>query len=94
MSIQASSLINGYSPVPLDSTNSNSTSANDTSTELTGNDFITLLAAQLKAQDPTSPLDPSQFMNELVEFNQLQQTIDIRQILQAAYQDVTSSGTT
>lgn len=48
---------------------------------LTGNDFITLLVAQLKSQDPTSPMDPTQFVNQLVSFNTLQQIIAIRQEL-------------
>ena len=45
--------------------------------ELTGNSFITLLTAQLQAQDPFDPTDPTTFLNELVQFNSLQQLIDI-----------------
>jgi flagellar basal-body rod modification protein FlgD len=52
------------------------------SNELNGDSFITLLTAQLKAQDPMNPMDPTQFITQLVQFNQLQQTIEIRQILQ------------
>jgi flagellar basal-body rod modification protein FlgD len=32
-------------------------------------DFIELLVAQIKNQDPTKPLDPSQFMNQLAQFS-------------------------
>lgn len=44
---------------------------------LNGDSFITLLTAQLQAQDPFNPVDPTTFMNELVQFNSLQQLIDI-----------------
>jgi flagellar basal-body rod modification protein FlgD len=52
--------------------------------ELNGNSFITLLTAQLKAQDPLSPMDPTQFMSQLVQFNMLQQMIETKQLLQVA----------
>ena len=61
------------------------------SNELNGDSFITLLTAQLKAQDPMNPMDPTQFITQLVQFNQLQQTIEIRQILQ---QGTTNSANT
>jgi flagellar hook assembly protein FlgD len=62
-------------------TSTTSTSSTDSSNELTGNDFITLLAAQLQAQDPLNPIDPTTFVTQLVQFNQLQQLIDINQTL-------------
>ncbi|MBT8439695.1 MAG: flagellar hook assembly protein FlgD [Gammaproteobacteria bacterium] len=37
--------------------------------ELEQADFIELLVAQIKNQDPTKPLDPSQFMNQLAQFS-------------------------
>jgi flagellar basal-body rod modification protein FlgD len=54
------------------------------SNQLTGNSFITLLTAQLKAQDPLNPIDPTTFVTQLVQFNQLQQLIDIKQTLSTA----------
>lgn len=48
---------------------------------LNGNDFMTLLVAQLKNQDPTSPMDPTQFVTQLVQFNSLEQLININQDL-------------
>ena len=36
--------------------------------ELGQADFIELLVAQMNNQDPTKPLDPSQFMNQLAQF--------------------------
>lgn len=37
--------------------------------ELGQNDFIELLVAQVKNQDPSKPMDPSQFMNQLAQFS-------------------------
>src|SRR5258707_564191 len=48
---------------------------------LTGNDFLTLLTAPLKSQDPLQPQDPTAFVGQLVQFNSLQQLIDINQTL-------------
>jgi flagellar basal-body rod modification protein FlgD len=48
---------------------------------LDANSFITLLAAQLQAQDPLNPMDPNQMVDELTSMNTLQQTIQIRQDL-------------
>ncbi|HUX65953.1 MAG TPA: flagellar hook capping FlgD N-terminal domain-containing protein [Terriglobales bacterium] len=48
---------------------------------LNGNDFMTLLVAQLKNQDPTNPMDPTQFVTQLVQFNSLEQLISINQDL-------------
>ena len=59
---------------------SSTTSSNN---QLDGNSFITLLTAQLQAQDPFNPVDPTTFMNELVQFNSLQQLIDINTQLSA-----------
>lgn len=40
------------------------------------NDFLTMLTTQLKNQDPTSPMDASQFTSELVQFSQVEQQIN------------------
>jgi flagellar basal-body rod modification protein FlgD len=46
--------------------------------QLTGNfnTFLTLLTTQLKNQDPTSPMDSSQFTQQLVSFSQVEQQIN------------------
>jgi flagellar basal-body rod modification protein FlgD len=51
---------------------------------LTGDSFLTLLTAQLKSQDPTAPTDPTEFVGQLVQFNSLEQLIQINQNLQQA----------
>lgn len=66
-------------------TQTNSSSTSETGLgSLDGNSFITLLTAQLQAQDPTNPMDPNQFVTELVQFNMLQQLINIDQLLTPA----------
>lgn len=51
--------------------------------QLTGDSFLTLLTAQLQTQDPLNPVDPTTFVNQLVQFNQLEQLININQTLTA-----------
>lgn len=40
-------------------------------------DFLQLLTAQLQAQDPTSPMDNTQFVSQLAQFSQLASTQDL-----------------
>lgn len=47
-------------------------------------DFMTLLIAQIQNQDPTNPMDPTQFVTQLVQFNSLEQLISINQDLTPA----------
>ena len=72
-------LVSHPASAPTSSTAPSSSSSS--SNQLTGNSFIQLLVAQLRAQDPTNPLDPTAFVTQLVQFNQLQQLIDINQTL-------------
>jgi flagellar basal-body rod modification protein FlgD len=62
-------------------TSNSGNSSSNSSNQLTGDSFIQLLTAQLQAQDPTNPVDPTTFVTQLVEFNQLQQLIEINQTL-------------
>ena len=43
--------------------------------------FAQLLIAQLKSQDPTSPMDPSQLVSQLVGLNTLDAVTSIYQLL-------------
>lgn len=64
---------------PPSSGPSSSSSAQNTPSNVLGPDsFITLLTAQLQAQDPLSPMDPDQMVNELTSINTLQQIVQIR----------------
>ena len=42
-------------------------------------DFLTLLTTQLQNQDPTDPLDSSEFTNQLVQFTGVEQQIRLNQ---------------
>ena len=59
---------------------------NDKSAGSTGvqqNDmFMKLLMAQLKNQDPLAPTDANSFVNQMVQFNTLDQITEIRQLVQ------------
>jgi flagellar basal-body rod modification protein FlgD len=59
---------------------------------LTGDSFLTLLTAQLKSQDPTQPQDPTAFVAQLVQFNSLEQLLQIRELLQQSLGQATGSG--
>jgi flagellar basal-body rod modification protein FlgD len=45
--------------------------------------FLTLLTTQLKNQDPLSPMDSSQFTQQLVQFSQVEQSINANQNLES-----------
>jgi flagellar basal-body rod modification protein FlgD len=59
--------------------------ANSAATALAGNFemFLQLLTTQLKNQDPTSPMDPSEFTQQLVQFSQVEQQININRNLES-----------
>ena len=47
--------------------------------ELNGQAFMTLLVAQLQSQDPFQPMDPTTMVGQLVQFNSLNELVQIRQ---------------
>ncbi len=61
------------------------TTATKAKTTLSGNfdTFLTLLTTQLKNQDPLSPMDSSQFTQQLVQFSQVEQSINANQNLES-----------
>lgn len=59
------SIEKGYAPVNSAVINKAETSKSDN--ELTQSNFIELLVAQVKNQDPTKPMDPGEFMNQLTQ---------------------------
>ena len=67
-----------------DATTTSTTSTTGTnsatgSSNITSNDFLTLLVSELKNQDPTQPTDPNQYITQLAQVNSLQQLISINQ---------------
>jgi len=72
---------------PAAASNSSSTGTESSNAASDANDmFLKLLMAQLKSQSPLDPVDPNQFVGQLVQFNTLDQLIQIRQILQEGLQ--------
>ncbi len=49
-------------------------------------DFLTLLTTQLQNQDPTDPMDSSEFTNQLVQFTGLEQQIKVNSNLESLTQ--------
>jgi flagellar basal-body rod modification protein FlgD len=78
-SLLADSVENTPSARAADTAAPNS-SATDSST-ITSSDFLTLLVTEMKNQDPTAPTDPTQYVQQLVGVNSLEQLIDINQDL-------------
>jgi flagellar basal-body rod modification protein FlgD len=60
---------------------SGSSSSADGSANITANDFLSLLVAEMKNQDPTADTDPNAYIDQLVQVNSLQQLIQINQDL-------------
>lgn len=66
----------------INSTAANNATTNKPNDELSQSDFVELLVAQVKHQDPTKPMDPSQFMSQLTQssmvngVNELQKSFD------------------
>jgi flagellar basal-body rod modification protein FlgD len=54
------------------STGSSTTPAASSATTLGGTDFLTLMLAQLKNQDPTSPVDSNNFLTQLAQLSEVQ----------------------
>ena len=64
---------------PVSTTTSTSTTTTSTAQKQLSTNFdtfLTLLTTQLKNQDPTAPIDSTQFTQELVQFSQVEQQID------------------
>ena len=70
---------------PASSASSNASSSTDSSVanDALANEqtFLQLLVSQLKNQDPTSPMDGTQFVTQLAQFSQLEQDLAMRQDL-------------
>ncbi|MGA2960108.1 MAG: flagellar hook capping FlgD N-terminal domain-containing protein [Candidatus Korobacteraceae bacterium] len=55
--------------------------------------FLTLLTTELKTQDPTAPEDPTQMVDQLVQFNSLNQLININGSMSTLVSDATPATT-
>src|SRR6201986_811416 len=85
-------------PTTTPSTTGTGTTSNsdDAAAQLSGNfdTFLTLLTTQLQNQDPLSPMDSTQFTQQLVEFSQVEQQINTNDNLQTLINQGTSAAGT
>jgi flagellar basal-body rod modification protein FlgD len=70
---------------PAPTTGAASTSSNTT---VNKNMFLQLLVAQLRNQDPMSPSDGTQFIGQLAQFQQLEQSVNSGQDISAIRTDL------
>jgi flagellar basal-body rod modification protein FlgD len=74
------------------SSSSSSSNVNSAlSSTMTQADFLKLMTAQLQAQDPTNPVDNSQFVSQMAQFSQLSATQQLDTDLQTMSSNVTSN---
>lgn len=73
MQITPTSTVNTSSVIPGTTSSSSTTSSSTTGTQaLTQQDFLQLLAAQMQAQDPLSPMSDTEFVSQMATFTSLQ----------------------
>lgn len=56
--------------------------------------FMSLLVTELQSQDPTSPMDPTQMVGQMLSMNQLNELVAINETLQNAFGSSTSAPAT
>lgn len=84
------------STIPSNSTTTGSSTSGTSnvnsslSSTMTQADFLKLMTAQLKAQDPTNPVDNSQFVSQMAQFSQLSTTQQLDTDLQALSSNINS----
>jgi len=71
--------VSATSPVASSTTSSASSSSASSSTaavnKLSYNDFLTMLLAEMKNQDPTQPMDPTQMVSQLATISEVGQAV-------------------
>jgi flagellar basal-body rod modification protein FlgD len=75
--------VSGGSASPSAGQNSQSSTMN-----VDKNMFLQLLVAQLQNQDPLNPTDSTQFVTQLAQFQQLEQSVNSGQDISAMRQDL------
>ena len=65
------------------SSNGQSTSTSSTNSLASQQTFLQLLVAQLKNQDPTQPVQGTEFVTQLATFSDVQQNLAVRQDIDA-----------
>lgn len=62
---------------------SNPTTLSPSAATVDYNQFLRLLVAELKNQDPTNPTDPTQYMSQLASFSAVEQQVQTNSTLDA-----------
>ena len=83
-----SSLTNSYE---ADTAVSSTTSDDSSSGSLDTENFLTLLVAQLENQNPLDPADTEQFTDQLAQFSQVEQLINVNDQLSEMSEDIEGS---
>ena len=91
LDVSSSTAANGTSGTPAPANKSTTAGVDSLASEQT---FLKLFVAQLKNQDPSSPQDPTQFVTQLAQFSGLEQSLQMRQDLDAILKAVQANSTT
>jgi flagellar basal-body rod modification protein FlgD len=73
--------VNATSPVGSPAPSTGSSTASAATQTLGYNDFLTLLMAEMKNQDPTQPMDPSQMVSQLATVSEVGQSVQANSTL-------------
>src|ERR1022692_1045033 len=63
-------------------------SSSSSTTDVTKNEFLQLLVAQIQNQDPLNPADSTQFLTQLAQFQTLEQSMNMGTDLSAIRSDL------
>ena len=70
------------------SSSSTSTTPASSNTDVTKDEFLQLLVAQIQNQDPLNPADGTQFLTQLAQFQSLEQSMNMGTDLSAIRSDL------